>query len=72
MTALCLAANGIKTYVFPQLAPVPELSYAVRTLGTIAVSYTHLIVLILFIIKMHILIWQMDTAIIDLNITGIL
>ena len=30
-TALCLAANGIKTYVFPQLAPVPELSYAVRT-----------------------------------------
>ena len=35
-TALCLAANGIKTYVFPQLAPVPELSYAVRTLGTIA------------------------------------
>ena len=34
-TALCLAANGIKTYVFPQLAPVPELSYAVRTLGTI-------------------------------------
>ena len=25
-TALCLAANGIKTYVFPQLAPVPELS----------------------------------------------
>ena len=35
-TALCLAANGIKTYVFPQLAPVPELSYAVRTIGTIA------------------------------------
>ena len=35
-TALCLAANGIKTYVFPQLAPVPELSYAVRALGTIA------------------------------------
>ena len=34
--ALCLAANGIKTYVFPQLAPVPELSYAVRSLGTIA------------------------------------
>jgi phosphoglucomutase len=34
--ALCLAANGIKAYVFPQLAPVPELSYAVRTLGTIA------------------------------------
>ena len=34
--ALCLAANGIKTYVFPQLAPVPELSYAVRSLNTIA------------------------------------
>lgn len=34
--ALCLAANGIKTYVFPQLAPVPELSYAVRSLKTIA------------------------------------
>lgn len=34
--ALCLAANGIKAYVFPQLAPVPELSYAVRTLHTIA------------------------------------
>ena len=34
--ALCLAENGIKTYVFPQLAPVPELSYAVRSLGTIA------------------------------------
>lgn len=34
--ALCLAANGIKTYVFPQLAPVPELSYAVRKLRTIA------------------------------------
>ncbi|MCD8294483.1 MAG: phospho-sugar mutase, partial [Clostridia bacterium] len=35
-TALCLAANGIKTYIFPQLTPVPELSYAVRTLHTIA------------------------------------
>ena len=35
-TALCLNANGIKTYVFPQLAPVPELSYAVRTLCTLA------------------------------------
>ena len=34
--ALCLAANGIKAYVFPQLAPVPELSYAVRSLKTIA------------------------------------
>ena len=35
-TALCLAANGIQTYEFPQLAPDPELSYAVRTRGTIA------------------------------------
>ena len=34
--ALCLAANGIKTDGFPQRAPVPELSYAVRSLGTIA------------------------------------
>ena len=30
--ALCLAANGIKTYVFKSLRPVPELSFAVRTL----------------------------------------
>ena len=29
-TALCLAANGIKTYVFPSLRPTPELSFAVR------------------------------------------
>ena len=29
--ALCLAANGIKTYVFKSLRPVPELSFAVRT-----------------------------------------
>lgn len=35
-TALCLAANGIKTYVFKSLRPVPELSFAVRTLGCIA------------------------------------
>ena len=34
--ALCLAANGIKTYVFKSLRPVPELSFAVRTLGCIA------------------------------------
>ena len=32
--ALCLAANGIKTYVFKSLRPVPELSFAVRTLGS--------------------------------------
>lgn len=34
--ALCLAANGIKTYVFPSLRPTPELSFAVRKLGCIA------------------------------------
>ena len=31
-TALCLNANGIKTYVFENLRPVPELSFAVRQL----------------------------------------
>ena len=35
-TALCLAANGIKTYVFKELRPVPMLSFAVRHLGTLA------------------------------------
>ncbi len=35
-TALCLAANGIKAYVFESLRPTPELSYAVRELGCIA------------------------------------
>ena len=34
--ALCLAANGIKAYVFESLGPTPELSYAVRKLGCIA------------------------------------
>ena len=33
-TALCLNANGIKTYVFESLRPVPELSYTVRKLGS--------------------------------------
>ncbi len=36
VAALCLNANGIKTYVFESLRPVPELSYAVRKLGAIA------------------------------------
>ena len=36
ITALCLNANGIKTYVFDALRPVPELSFAVRNLGCIA------------------------------------
>ncbi len=34
--ALCLNANGIKTYRFDSLRPTPELSYAVRELGCIA------------------------------------
>ena len=34
--ALCLAANGIKAYVFESLRPTPELSFAVRTLHCIA------------------------------------
>ena len=34
--ALCLAANGIKAYVFESLRPTPELSYAVRKLACIA------------------------------------
>ena len=28
----CLAANGIKVYIFPSLRPTPELSFAVREL----------------------------------------
>ena len=35
-TALCLNANGIKTYIFDNLIPVPELSFAVRELGCTA------------------------------------
>ena len=35
-TALCLNANGIKTYRFDSLRPTPELSFAVRELGCIA------------------------------------
>lgn len=35
-SALCLAANGIKAYVFESLRPTPQLSYAVRKLGCIA------------------------------------
>ncbi len=34
--ALCLNANGIKTYLFESLRPTPELSFAVRTLHCIA------------------------------------
>ena len=36
VAALCLAANGIKAYVFESLRPTPELSYAVRRLGCTA------------------------------------
>ena len=36
VAALCLAANGIKAYVFESLRPTPELSDAVRTLKCIA------------------------------------
>jgi phosphoglucomutase len=35
-SALCLAANGIKAYLFESLRPTPELSFAVRTLGCIS------------------------------------
>lgn len=34
--ALCLAANGIKAYIFPSLRPTPELSFALRELHCIA------------------------------------
>lgn len=36
MSALVLNANGIKSYVFDELRPTPELSYAVRALGCTA------------------------------------
>jgi phosphoglucomutase len=36
ITAVCLNANGIKTYIFDSLRPVPELSFSVRKLGCIA------------------------------------
>lgn len=35
-TALCMAANGIRAYVFESLRPTPELSFAVRKLDCIA------------------------------------
>ena len=35
-TARCLAANGIKAYIFKELRPTPELSFALRYLGCIA------------------------------------
>ena len=36
ITSLILNANGIKTYVFKHIAPVPELSYTVRKLNASA------------------------------------
>ena len=36
VAALCLAANGIKAYVFPSLRPTPMLSFAVRYLNCTA------------------------------------
>lgn len=34
--ALCMAANGIKAYVFETLRPTPELSFALRKLGCVS------------------------------------
>ncbi len=34
--ALCMAANGIKAYVFDALRPTPELSFALRKLGCVS------------------------------------
>lgn len=34
--ARCMAANGIKAYIFDELRPTPELSFALRTLKCIA------------------------------------
>ncbi len=34
--ALCLAANGIRAYIFPSLRPTPMLSFALRDLGCTA------------------------------------
>ena len=35
-SALCLAANGVKAYLFESLRPTPELSFTLRELGCIA------------------------------------
>ncbi len=36
IASLVLAANGIKVYLFEDIRPTPELSYAIRKLGTIS------------------------------------
>lgn len=44
ITALVLNGNGIKTYLYPELHPVPTLSFAVRRLGCtggVAVTASH-------------------------------
>ncbi|MDR1208896.1 MAG: phospho-sugar mutase [Clostridiales bacterium] len=35
-SALVLAGNGIKAYIFPSLRPTPELSFAIRSLGCVS------------------------------------
>ena len=43
-TALCFAANGIKTYLFDRATSVPELSFAIRSLGAfggVAITASH-------------------------------
>jgi len=35
-SALCLAGNGVRAYLFESLRPTPELSFAVRELGCVA------------------------------------
>ncbi|MDR0978682.1 MAG: phospho-sugar mutase [Lachnospiraceae bacterium] len=35
-TALVLNSNGIKTFIFPDIRPIPELSFTIRELGCIA------------------------------------
>ena len=36
LAAEILAGNGIRAYLFPSLRPTPELSYAIRVLGTVS------------------------------------
>ena len=36
MTALIMAANGVKAYTFPSLRPTPELAFMIRHLGTVS------------------------------------
>ena len=36
LAAMILAGNGIKAYLFPDMRPTPELSYAIRKLGAVS------------------------------------